>query len=113
MNPKVELLTTAKRYLWDGITPPNDEVYGHICGALAAALSADYPGSEIHKQAYYQPTSRIDSHIAPYCYFSTWIKAEANDPLMPRYIIQAKRLEYVEQLIKEYSDESAPSAEAD
>lgn len=107
MNPKVELLTAAKRYLWDGTAPPNDEVYGHICGALAAALRADYPESEIHKQAYYQITSRIDSHIAPYCYFSTWVKAEENDPHMPWHVVQAKRLEYVEQLIKEYSIESA------
>lgn len=28
MNPKVELLTAAKRYLWDGVAPPNDEVTG-------------------------------------------------------------------------------------
>ena len=113
MTPKLELLTAAKRYLWDGVASPNDEVYGHICGTLAKAFNTHFAGSESHKQAYYQLTSRIDSHIAPYCYFSTWVKAEANDPHMPRHVVQAKRLEFVEQLIKEYSNESAPSSEAD
>ena len=113
MNPKVELLTAAKAYLWDGVAPPKADIYGHICGALGEALNTHFAGSESHKQAYYQLTSHIDSHIAPYCYFSTWVKAEANDPHMPRHVVQAKRLEFVEQLIKEYSNESAPSSEAD
>lgn len=113
MNPKIELLTAAKAYLWDGIAPPNGEVYGHICGALEEAFDTHFASSEAHKQAYYQLTSRIGSHIAPYGYFSTWVKAQANDPRMPRHVVQAKRLEFVEQLIKEYSIEPAPSSEAD
>ena len=107
MNPKVELLTAAKRYLWDGLSPSSVDSYGHICGALAEALRADHPESDTHKQARYQITSRIGAHIAPWCYFSTWIKEQEGD--MPRHIVQAKRLEYVEQLIKEFSNEPAPS----
>lgn len=79
MNPKVELLTAAKQYLWDGLTQ-DDGTYGHICGALAGALNESYRNSDAHKQAYYQLTSRIDSHIAPYCYFSTWVRAKENAP---------------------------------
>lgn len=109
MNPKVELLKAAKKYLWDGLSPASEDRYGHICGALAEAMSVDYVGSEIHKQACYSLSERISAHIAPNRYFSSWLKAEANDPYMPRHVVQAKRLEFVEQLIKEYSNESAPS----
>lgn len=108
MNPKVELLTAAKQYLWDGLTQ-DDGTYGHICGALAGALNESYRNSEAHKQAHYQLVARIEAHIAPWCYFSTWVKAQANDPYMPRHIVQAKRLEYVEQLIEEFSNEPTPS----
>ena len=109
MNPKVELLTAAKKYLWDGITPPNDETYGHICGALAKALCPGYVHSDAHRQAYYSLLEHISAHIDPYCYFSTWVKAKENAPYMPRHVVQAKRLEFVEQLIEEYSNEPAPS----
>ena len=51
--------------------------------------------------------------IYPHHYFSTCVKAEANDPHMPRHVVQAHHHEYVGQLIKEYSNESAPSSEAD
>lgn len=111
MNPKVELLTAAKQYLWDGLTQ-DDGTYGHICGALAEALRAGYVHSDAHKQAYYQLTSRIDWHIAPYVYFSSWVRAEESDPCMPRHIVQAKRLEFMEQLIKEYSNEGNSASPA-
>ena len=106
MNPKVELLTAAKRYLWDGLVPPRVDSYGHICGALAEVMSVDYVGSEIHKQAFYRLTERIASHIAPNLYFSAWLKSKENDPYMPKHVVQAKRLEFMEQLIEEYSDEN-------
>ena len=106
MNPKVELLTAAKKYLWDGITPPSVEVYGHICGALAEALRSEYLHADDYKQAYHSLTDRISAHISPHYYFSEWFKAEMHDPDIPRHIIQAKRLEYVEQLIEEYSVEN-------
>ena len=106
MNPKVELLTAAKKYLWDGITPPSVEVYGYICGALNEALAVDYAESIYHAQAYHSLTDRISAHISPYNYFSAWLKEKEADPDMPRHVIQAKRLEYVEQLIKEYSVEN-------
>ena len=106
MNPKVELLTAAKRYLWDGITPASVDRYGHICGALNEALAVDYAESIYHAQAYHSLTDRISAHISPHYYFSEWFKAEMHDPDIPRHIIQAKRLEYVEQLIEEYSVEN-------
>ena len=106
MNPKVELLTAAKKYLWDGLAPPRVDRYGHICGALAEAMSVNYAGSEAHRLAYHSLTDRISAHISPYNYFSAWLKEKEADPDMPRHVIQAKRLEYVEQLIKEYSVEN-------
>ena len=109
MNPKVELLTAAKRYLWDGITPSRMDRYGHICGALAEALRSDYYLADDYKQAYGSLTERIDAHIAPHNYFSAWLKEKEADPDIPRHVIQAKRLEYVEQLIEEFSNESTPS----
>ena len=106
MNPKVELLTAAKRYLWDGLVPLRMDLYGHICGALAEALRSEYLHADDYKQAYYILTERIIAHIAPNLYFSAWLKEKEADPDMPRHVIQAKRLEYVEQLIKEYSVEN-------
>ena len=99
MNPKVELLTAAKRYLWDGITPASVDRYGYICGALAEALRSEYlhaddyrqacsltesidahiaPYHYLHaddyRQAYHSLTERISAHISPHCYFSAWLK---------------------------------------
>ena len=110
MNPKVELLTAAKRYLWDGLAPASPDRYGYICGALAEALRSEYLHADDYKQAYYILTDRISAHISPHCYFSAWLKEKEADPDMPKHIIQAKRLEYVEQLIEEFSNESTPSS---
>lgn len=113
MNPKVELLTAAKRYLWDGITPPTTSTYGNICGALNHVLDVFYVSAEPYRTARTELCIQIAQHIHPNHYFSSWVREKEDDPHMSRHVVQAKRLEYVEQLIKEYSNESAPSAEAD